>query len=61
MASNWRTGNVNYSGATISYLVDELGLFDSVKEVAEAAKDAKEIEGLYLVSAPPTGTPAHVA
>lgn len=44
-------GNVNYSGATISYLVDELGLFDSVKEVAEAAKDAKEIEGLYLVPA----------
>ncbi len=44
-------GNVNYSGATISYLVDDLELFHSVKEVARLAMDAKDIEGLYLVPA----------
>lgn len=44
-------GNVNYSGATISYLVDDLGLLESVKEVEDLAKKAKDIEGLYLVPA----------
>ena len=44
-------GNVNYSGATISYLVDDLGLLKSVKEVEALAHNAKDIEGLYIVPA----------
>ena len=44
-------GNINYSGATISYLVDELGLIASSKEAGTLAKSARQVEGLYLVPA----------
>ncbi|HZJ88333.1 MAG TPA: glycerol kinase GlpK [Sphaerochaeta sp.] len=44
-------GNINYSGATITYLVEDLGLLENAKQVASLAASAKDIEGLYLVPA----------
>lgn len=45
-------GNINYSGgATISYLVEDLELIGSAKEAGILAKQAKDIEGLYMVPA----------
>lgn len=44
-------GNINYSGATISYLVEDLGLLGSAKEAGILAKQAQDIEGLYMVPA----------
>ena len=44
-------GNINYSGATISYLVDDLGLIASAKEAGVLAKQAQDIPSLYLVPA----------
>lgn len=44
-------GNINYSGATISYLVDDLGLIASSKEAGIMAQSARVVEGLYMVPA----------
>ncbi|NCC63874.1 MAG: glycerol kinase, partial [Spirochaetia bacterium] len=44
-------GNINYSGATISYLVEDLGLIASAKEAGVLAKQALDIPSLYLVPA----------
>ncbi|MDD4302325.1 MAG: glycerol kinase GlpK [Sphaerochaeta sp.] len=44
-------GNINYSGATISYLVEDLELIGSAKEAGILAGQAKDIEGLYMVPA----------
>ena len=44
-------GNINYSGATISYLVEDLGLIASAKEAGVLAKQAQDIPSLYLVPA----------
>ncbi len=44
-------GNINYSGATISYLVDDLGLIASAKEAGKLAQSARVVEGLYMVPA----------
>jgi len=56
----WRTegivyyvleGNINYTGAVIKWLEEELGLIASSKEVSSLAKSAGDIQGLYLVPA----------
>ncbi len=44
-------GNINYSGATISYLVEDLGLISSAKEAGKLAQSARTVEGLYMVPA----------
>ncbi|MGH0052986.1 MAG: FGGY-family carbohydrate kinase [Sphaerochaetaceae bacterium] len=44
-------GNINYSGATISYLVEDLELISSAKEAGKLAAQANYVEGLYLVPA----------
>ncbi len=44
-------GNMNYTGAVIRWLVDDLGLLGSSKEAAAAARAARDIPGLYLVPA----------
>lgn len=44
-------GNVNYSGATISYLIDNLGILSSPKEAGKIASGAQHIDGLYMVPA----------
>ncbi|NCC64223.1 MAG: glycerol kinase GlpK [Spirochaetia bacterium] len=44
-------GNINYSGATISYLVEELQLISSAKEAGVLAKQAQDIPSLYFVPA----------
>lgn len=42
-------GNINYSGATIKWLVDDLKLISSPKESGPLAETAKASPGLYLV------------
>ncbi|WP_320128882.1 glycerol kinase GlpK [uncultured Sphaerochaeta sp.] len=44
-------GNINYSGATITWLVDDLQLLGSAREVEALASKAKPVPGLYLVPA----------
>lgn len=44
-------GNINYSGATISYLVEDLGLISSAKEAGKLAQSARAVDGLYMVPA----------
>ena len=44
-------GNINYSGAIISYLIEDLQLINSPKEAEPLAKMAQDIEGLYMVPA----------
>jgi glycerol kinase len=44
-------GNINYSGATISYLIENLGLIASAKEAGKLAQSAKDVQGLYMVPA----------
>ena len=44
-------GNVNYSGATIKWLVDDLQLLDSASEAGNIAEKAVMPDGLYLVPA----------
>ena len=44
-------GNLNYTGAVIKWLVDDLGLISSSKEAGQLARQAKEVDGLYLVPA----------
>lgn len=44
-------GNLNYTGAVIKWLVDEMGMLRSSKEAGELARAAKDVPGLYLVPA----------
>jgi len=44
-------GNLNYTGAVIKWLVDDLGLMPSSKDAEKLASEARQIEGLYLVPA----------
>jgi glycerol kinase len=44
-------GNLNYTGAVIKWLVDELGLLASSKDAEKLAREARQVEGLYLVPA----------
>lgn len=44
-------GNINYTGATITWLVEDLKLLLSPKEAAKLAALAKDSPGLYLVPA----------
>jgi glycerol kinase len=44
-------GNINYTGAVIKWLEEDLGLIASSKEVSSLAKSAGDTGGLYLVPA----------
>ncbi len=44
-------GNINYTGATISWLVEDMKLLASPKEAGKLAALAKDSPGLYLVPA----------
>jgi glycerol kinase len=44
-------GNINYTGAVIKWLADDLGLITSPNEAGKVAAGAKNIDGLYLVPA----------
>lgn len=44
-------GNMNYTGAVIKWLVDDLGLMASSKEAEALARTARDVPGLYLVPA----------
>lgn len=44
-------GNINYTGAVIKWLVEDLELIESAKEVSALAERAAKVPGLYLVPA----------
>ena len=44
-------GNLNYTGAVIKWLMDDLGLIASSKDAGKLAGEARQVEGLYLVPA----------
>lgn len=44
-------GNLNYTGAVIRWLVEDMGMLSNSKEAGKIAKSAKDIPGLYLVPA----------
>jgi glycerol kinase len=44
-------GNINYTGAVIKWLVDDLGLIASSKDAGKIAAEGKRVEGLYFVPA----------
>ncbi|MCC8180700.1 MAG: glycerol kinase GlpK [Planctomycetes bacterium] len=44
-------GNMNYTGAVIRWLVEDLGMLASSKEAEQVARSAKSVDGLYLVPA----------
>jgi glycerol kinase len=44
-------GNINYSGAVIKWLIEDLGLIDSVKEAGTLAAGANPEDTTYLVPA----------
>ncbi|MDR1534376.1 MAG: glycerol kinase, partial [Planctomycetota bacterium] len=44
-------GNINYTGAVIRWLVDDLGVLADSREAESVARSAKSVEGLYLVPA----------
>lgn len=44
-------GNLNYTGAVISWLKDDVKLIGSASETEELAKEANKDDGLYLVPA----------
>ncbi len=44
-------GNINYTGAVISWLKDDLGLIESTSEVEPLCRDAAKEDSLYLVPA----------
>lgn len=44
-------GNINYSGAVISWMKDDLGLISSAKESEQAAERANAFDTTYLVPA----------
>lgn len=44
-------GNINYTGAVIKWLVEDMQLLASSKEAGKLAESARHIDGLYLVPA----------
>ena len=44
-------GNINYTGAVIKWLTDDVGLLESSKEAGLVASRAKYVPGLYIVPA----------
>ncbi len=44
-------GNMNYTGAVVKWLVDDLGLLASSKDAEALARSARDVPGLYLVPA----------
>ena len=44
-------GNINYAGAIISWLKEDLRIINSSKEASELAKNAKNMKDLYIVPA----------
>lgn len=44
-------GNMNYTGAVIRWLVEDMKMLSSSKEAGEVAASARDVEGLYLVPA----------
>lgn len=44
-------GNINYTGAVIKWLVEDLQLISSSKESGKLAGEARHVDGLYLVPA----------
>ena len=44
-------GNVNFTGATIQWLVEDLQLFRDARSVSRAASEVESSEGVYLVPA----------
>ncbi len=44
-------GNINYTGAVIKWLIEDVKLIQSAKESAELAKSANQEDGTYLVPA----------
>jgi len=44
-------GNINYTGAVIKWLIDDVKLIQSAKESEELAKSANQEDGTYLVPA----------
>ncbi|MDR1744741.1 MAG: glycerol kinase GlpK [Planctomycetota bacterium] len=44
-------GNMNYTGAVIRWLVDDLGILDASRNAGIIARQARDIPGLYLVPA----------
>ncbi len=44
-------GNINYTGAVIKWLADDLHLISSSKESGELASSTEHVDGLYLVPA----------
>jgi glycerol kinase len=44
-------GNINYTGAVIKWLVENLGIMSSSKEAESLARKAKHVPGLYFVPA----------
>ncbi len=44
-------GNLNYTGAVIQWLADEMGMLGSAKEAEALARSARDVPGLYLVPA----------
>jgi glycerol kinase len=44
-------GNINYTGAVIKWLVDDVGLLEASKDAGPLASRAKYVPGLYIVPA----------
>jgi glycerol kinase len=44
-------GNINYTGAVMKWIVDDLGLIPSAKEASKVAASASKTDGTYLVPA----------
>lgn len=44
-------GNINYTGAVIRWLVEDVKMLASSKDAEELARSARDVEGLYLVPA----------
>ncbi len=44
-------GNINYTGAVIRWLVDDVKMLSSSKDAERLARSAREVDGLYLVPA----------
>ncbi len=44
-------GNINSTGATVKWLIDDVELFDSPQEVASLAASVEDTQGVYLVPA----------
>lgn len=44
-------GNINYTGAVITWLKEDLGLIENAKDTADIARSANRTDGTYLVPA----------